>query len=93
MKRITVADNSGTRRRQEKLHIWRNDITGMEPGSTVEVRFADEYVRNGCKKQTFRKYVVEGIKFDDEYAEKKGRHTVALRRIEAKEKEAKGGAE
>ena len=39
MKRIKVADNSGTRRRQEKLHIWRNDITGMEPGSTVEVEW------------------------------------------------------
>ena len=92
MKRIKVADNSGTRRRQEMLHIWRNDITGMEPGSTVEVWFDDDYTRNGCRKQTFGKYVVEGIKFEDEYAEKRGRHTVALRRIEVGEKEAKGGA-
>lgn len=77
---LTVADNSGTRRRSPELHIWRNNITGMEPGTVVAVRFTDDYTRYGAKKVKTRKYVVAEIKFDSDYARERGRHTVTLRR-------------
>lgn len=77
---LTVADNSGTRRRNPELHIWRNDITGMEPGTVVAVRFTDDYTRYGMQKVKTHKYVVVEIKFDSDYAREHGRHTVTLRR-------------
>lgn len=77
---LTIADNSGTRRRNPKLCIWRNDTAGMEPGSTVWIRFVDDYTRNGVERVKRRKYTVVEIKFDDDHARKMGRHTVTLRR-------------
>ena len=81
IKKIVIADNSGIRRRKKVLHIWRNDITGMQPSSVVELQFVDDYTKCGCKKRNGHKYMVECIKFDDEYARNRGRHTVTLRRI------------
>lgn len=80
MKTLNVGDNSGTRRRNPELRIWRNDITGMEPGSIVEVRFTDDYTRAKVSKIKPRKYTVVEIGFDDDYARKRGRHTVTLRK-------------
>lgn len=77
---LNIADNSGLRRRNPVIHIWRNDITGMEPGSVVMVRFTDDYTRNGHRDVKLRKYVVLDIKFDDDYARERGRHTVTLRK-------------
>ena len=85
LKTINVADASGTRRNAPELHIWRNNITGMEPGTVVMIRFTDEFTRNKVEKVKPRKYTVVEIKFDDDYARQRGRHTVTLRR----EKEAK----
>lgn len=85
-KTLNIADNSGTRRRNPMLRIWRNDITGMEPGSVVSIRFTDDYTRNGINKIRPRKYIVVDIKFDDDYARERGRHTVTLR----KEEEGRG---
>ena len=81
---LTVGDNSGTRRRNPELRIWRNDITGMEPGAVVWIRFVDDYTKAGLQRVKRRKYTVVEIKFDDDYARQHGRHTVTLRR----EKEA-----
>ena len=77
---LNIADNSGLRRRNPVIHIWRNNITGMEPGSVVMVRFTDDYTRATVSKIKPRKYTVVEIGFDDEYARKKGRHTVTLRK-------------
>ena len=85
LKTINVADASGARRNAPKLHIWRNNITGMEPGTVVMIRFKDEYTQNKIEKVKPRKYTVVEIKFDDDYARQRGRHTVTLRR----DKEAK----
>ena len=79
---IRIADNSGLRRRQSVMRIWRNDITGMEPGSCVAIRFVDEYTRNGAHAGRVRYYIVDGIAFDDDYAAQRGRHTVTLRKAE-----------
>ena len=79
-KTLTIADNSGTRRRDPELRIWRNDITGMEPGSVVEVRFVDDYTKNKVHQIKPRKYTVVETKFDSDYARERGRHTVTLRR-------------
>ena len=80
LKTINVADASGARRDRPELHIWRNNITGMEPGSVVMVRFTDEYTRAKIEKVKPRKYIVVGIKFDDDFARRLGRHTVTLHR-------------
>lgn len=81
-KTISVADYSGTMRRNPVMRIWRNDVTGMEPGAVVMVRFTDDYTRNGINKIRPRKYIVVDIKFDDDYARERGRHTVTLSRAE-----------
>ena len=73
---LTVADNSGTRRCGPVLRIWRNDVTGMEVGSVVLVRFTDEF----RQKTAPRQYVVTEVGFDDAFARRIGRHTVTLRK-------------
>ena len=79
---IKVADNSGCRRKQPQINIWRNNIEGMEPGSLVTVYFYDDYTVNRCRTSKPHAYQVVGYKFDDEYAKQRNRHTVTLRKVD-----------
>lgn len=81
MKRIKVADASGSRRAEERLVIKRKDgaFKQFEP---VMVCFDDEYVRNGCCEADEALYTVERVELaEDDDGRARGMYEITLLKL------------
>lgn len=80
MKRIKVADASGSRRAEERLVIKRKD-GAFKQFDPVMVRFDDEYVRNGCREADAALYTVENIVIESDEDRARGMYTITLLKV------------
>ena len=67
MKTFVVGDNSGARRELPELTLIRRDALGLRPGDTVQVRFDDDYIKNGVHPPLLRTYRVSEIIYEPFY--------------------------
>ena len=81
MKRIKVADASGSRRAEERLVIKRKGTTIFERLESVWVTFDDEYVRNGCREADAALYTVENIVIESDQDRARGMYTITLLKV------------
>ena len=70
MKRLTVGDNSGLMRDEERCVVRRRTISEIALGETVEIRFKDEFSAT-----PYERYRLDRIYFADKWDEQTGYYT------------------
>lgn len=76
---IKVCDNSGCRRKLERMAIERKG--DLEVGAIVSVVFVDEYTKNGCRKPEVKRYTVESCEYETPYKAERGIRKIWLKKI------------